>query len=81
MKLFHFAQRCGVGASLRALEAQGVGALQLFAHRDPGRLLMALAPHVRSPHKTNVVGIHVFSFGQVEESARWIRSAVQCGGR
>lgn len=79
MKLFYYAQRCGVGATLRVLESQGLDAMRLFAHRDPGKLLTALAQHVRTPHKSNVVGVHVFSFGQVEQSAQWINAATQYG--
>ena len=33
--LLRYAQRCGVGASLRALQAQGMGAVRLFTNVDP----------------------------------------------
>ncbi|MGI9421858.1 MAG: methylenetetrahydrofolate reductase [Hyphomicrobiaceae bacterium] len=79
VKLLGFAQRCGVGASLRALKAQRTGALRVFTHRDPGKLLASIAPYLRMPHRTNVVGVHVFSFGHVAQSAHWIKAIVQNG--
>ena len=41
--LLRFAQRCGVSASLRAMGAQGMGAVRLFMHTDPGEQLRAVA--------------------------------------
>ena len=46
--LLRYAQRCGVGASLRALQAQGMGAVRLFTHVDPTDQLTALARHMRA---------------------------------
>ena len=43
--LLRYAQRCGVSASLRALQAQGMGAVRLFTHVDPTEQLTALARH------------------------------------
>ncbi len=46
--LLRYAQRCGVGASLRALQAQGMGAVRLFTNVDPSdQLDRAGAPHAR----------------------------------
>src|SRR4029077_16425799 len=41
--LLRYAQRCGVGASLRALQSQGMGAVRLITHADPSEQLAALA--------------------------------------
>ena len=46
--LLRYAQRCGVSASLRALQAQGMGAVRLFTHVDPADQLAALARHART---------------------------------
>ena len=47
--LLRYAQRCGVSASLRALQAQGMGAVRLFTHVDPtDQLDRARAPR---PHR------------------------------
>ena len=39
--LLRFAQRCGVSASLRALKDQGMAAVRLVTHTDPGEQLAA----------------------------------------
>src|SRR5512145_3286571 len=61
--LLRFAQRCGVSASLRALQAEGMRAVRLFTHVDPTDQLMALARHTRTGSASNVVGVHLFAFG------------------
>lgn len=75
-QLLRFAQICGVSASLRALQAQGMGAVRLFTHTDPAEQLAAVARHCEGG-TTNVVGVHVFSFGGVEASAAWINKQIQ----
>src|SRR5256885_7547025 len=61
--LLRYAQRCGVSASLRALQDQGMGAVRLFTHVDPTDQLIALARHAHSGSASNVVGVHLYSFG------------------
>jgi methylenetetrahydrofolate reductase (NADPH) len=79
--LLRYAQRCGVGASLRALQSQGMAAVRLVTHADPSEQLTALARHCRSGSATNVVGVHLYSFGGVERTARWMneRITARCG--
>jgi methylenetetrahydrofolate reductase (NADPH) len=79
--LLRFAQRCGVSASLRALQAQGMGAVRLFTHVDPSDQLVALARHARSGSASNVVGVHLFSFGGVAATATWMNARItaRCG--
>ncbi|MGE3710362.1 MAG: methylenetetrahydrofolate reductase, partial [Hyphomicrobiaceae bacterium] len=74
--LLRFAQICGVSASLRALQAQGMGAVRLFTRTDPADQLMAVARHVAGGATHNVVGVHLFSFGGVEASAAWINQQI-----
>jgi methylenetetrahydrofolate reductase (NADPH) len=70
--LLRFAQQCGVSASLRALRAQGIDAVKLVTHTDPGEQLAALARHCASRPDCNVVGIHVFTFGGVAPAVQWM---------
>ncbi|HEX5093544.1 MAG TPA: hypothetical protein VFV84_12740 [Burkholderiales bacterium] len=71
--LVRFAQRCGVSASLRALQAQGLNAVRLVTHTDPGDQLAPLARYCAA-HASgcNVVGVHLFSFGGVTAAAGWM---------
>lgn len=74
--LLRYAQRCGVGASLRALQAQGMGAVRLFTNVDPSDQLTALARHMRAGSVSNVVGVHLYSFGGVATTAHWINARI-----
>ena len=74
--LLRFAQRCGVSASLRALQAQGLNAVRLVTHTDPGEQLAALARYCAAHADCNVVGVHVFSFGGVTAAAGWMNRMV-----
>jgi methylenetetrahydrofolate reductase (NADPH) len=80
VSLLKYAQRCGVGASLRALQAEGMGAVRLFTHVDPGDQLMALAQHLRSGGAGNVVGVHLYSFGGVARTAAWMNARITARG-
>ena len=75
-RLIRFAQTCGVSASLRAMTAQGMGAVRLFTHTDPVDQLHAVASHVSGGATSNVVGLHVFTFGGIEPAARWINKQI-----
>lgn len=70
--LLRFAQHCGVSASLRALRAQGLDAVKLVTHTDPGDQLAAVARYCAAHADCNVVGIHVFTFGGVTPAAQWM---------
>jgi methylenetetrahydrofolate reductase (NADPH) len=79
MALLRFAQRCGVSASLRALQAEGVKAVRLFTHVDPTDQLMALAGRLRSGGVRNVVGVHLYSFGGAVRTAQWMNARITGG--
>jgi methylenetetrahydrofolate reductase (NADPH) len=74
--LLRFAQRCGVSASLRALQAEGMRAVRLFTHVDPTDQLVALARHTRTGSASNVVGVHLFAFGGVARTAQWMNQRI-----
>ena len=75
-KLIKFAQVCGVSASLRAMTAQGMGAVRLFTNTDPIDQLHAVAQHLVGGSTSNVVGVHVFTFGGIEPAARWMNKQI-----
>jgi methylenetetrahydrofolate reductase (NADPH) len=74
--LMRYAQRCGVSASLRALQAQGMGAVRLVTHVDPSEQLTALARHRTSGSIPNVVGVHLYSFGGIARTAQWMNERI-----
>jgi methylenetetrahydrofolate reductase (NADPH) len=78
--LLRYAQRCGVSASLRALQAQGMGAVRLFTHVDPADQLAALARHARTGSASNVVGVHLYSFGGAAATAAWMNARITARG-
>jgi methylenetetrahydrofolate reductase (NADPH) len=77
--LLRFAQRCGVSASLRALRAQGMNAVKLVTHTDPGDQLAAVARYCATHADCNVVGIHLFTFGGVSLAAQWMNRQLSSG--
>ena len=77
--LLRFAQRCGVSESLRAMNAQGMGAVRLFMHTDPREQLSAVAQYCLRHADCNVVGVHLFSFGAAVKSARWMHRMITTG--
>jgi methylenetetrahydrofolate reductase (NADPH) len=79
LALMRYAQRCGVGASLRAMRLLGRGMADLAAHTDPGEQLAALAHHRASGGAANVAGIHLYSFGGGVRTARWLRERLPHG--
>jgi methylenetetrahydrofolate reductase (NADPH) len=74
--LLRFAQRCGVSASLRALRAQGMGAVNLVMHTDPGEQLAAIARYCLAHAACNVVGAHLFTFGGAARTAAWMNQVI-----
>lgn len=80
-KLLRFAQRCGVSASFRALRAQGMGAVRLFTHTDPGEQLAAVAHYCASHAACSVVGAHLFSFGGPLQTATWMNEMITSAGK
>ena len=77
--LLRYAQRCGVSASLRALQSEGIKAVRLFTHVDPIEQLMMLASRLRSGGVHNVVGVHLYSFGGAVRTAEWMNGRITGG--
>ena len=71
--LMRYAQICGVSGSLRAMRNLGASMAGLATHTDPHEQLLALARHVDTRVDSNVVGIHLYSFGGALRTADWLR--------
>lgn len=70
--LVAYAAYCGVEASARVL-VRRPGAARLLARWTPDGLVQDLA-HYRLTHPDSQLrGIHLFSFGGIEQSAQWLR--------
>jgi methylenetetrahydrofolate reductase (NADPH) len=74
--LARYAQRCGVSVSLRALRNLGTGIAKLVTHTDPSEHLVALARYARSHTPSNLVGVHLYSFGGAVRTATWMRELI-----
>jgi methylenetetrahydrofolate reductase (NADPH) len=72
--LARYAQRCGVSVSLRALRSLGAGIAKLVTHTDPHDQLVALARYSAQRGQSNVVGVHLYSFGGAVPTASWMRA-------
>jgi len=74
LALARYAQRCGVSASLRALRTLGSGIAKLVTHTDPKEHVLAVARYSASHESTNIVGVHLYSFGGAVRTASWMGS-------
>jgi methylenetetrahydrofolate reductase (NADPH) len=74
--LARYAQRCGVSVSLRALRNLGSGIAKLVTRTDPREHVAAIARYARSREPSNVVGVHLYSFGGAERTASWMRERI-----
>jgi methylenetetrahydrofolate reductase (NADPH) len=70
--LLRYAQRCGVSTSLRALRNLGTGIAQLVTNTDPQDQLAAVARYTSTRQPSNVVGVHLYSFGGAVRTAAWM---------
>jgi methylenetetrahydrofolate reductase (NADPH) len=68
--LLRFAQRCGIGNSVRALR-RGGSAVARLVQSTPDTLLHALGK--RSAECAPLAGIHLYTFGGLKKTAAWLR--------
>lgn len=73
-----FAARCGVRASARAL-ARRPSALKLLSNWTPDSMLQALARHREDSPGSPLSGIHLFTFGGLPQTSRWLRATAGIG--
>ena len=71
--LLAFAARCGVGVSAKQLAARP-GALRLLGRWSPSDVVAKLAEHRERTPDSPLAGIHVFPFGGIDASVRWLQS-------
>ena len=71
--LARYAQLCGVSVSLRALKTLGSGIGRLVTNSDPHDQLVALARYSLLREPSNLVGVHMYSFGGAVKTAQWMR--------
>jgi methylenetetrahydrofolate reductase (NADPH) len=74
--LARYAQRCGVSVSLRALHTLGSGIARLVTNADPREQLIALARYSLQREPSNLVGVHIYSFGGAVKTASWMRELI-----
>ena len=74
--LLRYAQRCGVSTSLRALRTLGTSIAQLVTNTDPRDQLVAVARYSLHRDQSNVVGVHIYSFGGAAKTAAWMRELI-----
>jgi methylenetetrahydrofolate reductase (NADPH) len=74
--LARFAQLCGVSVSLRALKSLGTGIARLVTNVDPQDQVLSIARYTLQREPSNVVGVHMYSFGGAVRTATWIRELI-----
>lgn len=79
LALMKFAQICGVSSSLRAMSAAGMNAVRLVTHTDPREQLAAIAAYTLGQPSSNIVGVHLYTFGGVKASANWMNGIIRAG--
>ncbi|NNL95508.1 MAG: hypothetical protein HKO64_07780 [Xanthomonadales bacterium] len=72
-QVVHFARYCGVSTSLTAVSGVGVKLAQVVDHERPGQQLGLLASYCAAHPGSNLVGVHIYGFGGMGETAKWIR--------
>lgn len=74
--LVRFALRCGVGNSLRTLQARTNMIGRLLSDAGPDDLLRELATGLAARPQAGVDGLHFFPFGGLEKTSDWIAAAL-----
>jgi len=69
--LFKFALRCGVGPSIRALDARPTAFTKLLGDHGPQNAMRSLA-EAHSTGSSDFAGIHLFCFGGYLRTCEWL---------
>jgi methylenetetrahydrofolate reductase (NADPH) len=78
-KLWKYALRCGIGASIAALGSHIDIVRDLLIRETPDTLVRDLAARLASAPPLGIAGLHIFSFGGVTSAAAWA-NALRAGG-
>ncbi|MGD8339682.1 MAG: methylenetetrahydrofolate reductase [Gammaproteobacteria bacterium] len=73
-QLARFAVVCGVGASARMLKSRTSATANLLKSKAPDDLVVEFARHQAANPATRIRSPHIFAFGGVAKSARWINA-------
>jgi methylenetetrahydrofolate reductase (NADPH) len=71
--LFRYAVRCGVGSSVRALGERPDAFARLVGERGPETIVRSVT-RAASAGALGDVGIHLYSFGGLARTCRWLRA-------
>jgi len=69
--LMRFARICGIGASTRALIANGASLARMVHETGPDPVILQLA-EAKIGERLGPVGLHLFPFGGLDRAAAWI---------
>lgn len=73
-QLARFAIVCGVGASARMLKSRTAATANLLKSKAPDDMVVDFARHQVANPDTRIKSPHIFAFGGVAKSARWINA-------
>jgi methylenetetrahydrofolate reductase (NADPH) len=72
--LLKFAARCGIGNSVRVLKSRTNSIIRLITDAGPEVVVRDLARSMAEDPAVSPVGVHLFTFGGLLRSARWLRA-------
>jgi methylenetetrahydrofolate reductase (NADPH) len=78
-KLWKYALRCGIGASIAALGSRIDVVRDLLIRETPDALVHDLAARLAPAPPPGITGLHIFSFGGVTSAAAWANT-LRAGG-
>lgn len=70
--LAKFAMRCGIGNSLLALVGGQTSIARLLVESGPDKVIRALA--AAEPAEIDIAGLHLFTFGGLVRTGKWLRA-------
>jgi methylenetetrahydrofolate reductase (NADPH) len=72
--LLKFAARCGIGNSVRVLKSRTDSIIRLLTEAGPEEVVRELARSAAEDPAVSPAGVHLFTFGGLLRSARWLRA-------
>jgi methylenetetrahydrofolate reductase (NADPH) len=75
--LLKYAMDCGVGASLQAFAKRYASLTKLLTVAAPDQTIVALARYKDRTPQTRLTGVHFFTFGGFEKTAKWANKIVE----
>lgn len=77
--LWKYALHCGIGNSMRALGTHVDAIANLLSRDTPDAVLNGVAEAADADPRLGIEGIHVFTFGGVANTAKWIGATLGAG--